>query len=58
MTMNPSMSRAWSGSSLLEAAGAVQTHYDKLLSSSLSEEEMKEQLRVPCLQQRWVCMLD
>ena len=48
--MVPMLSRAWSCATLMTSCDQARQHYERQAVESLSEEEMKRQLAVPCLQ--------
>ena len=50
MSLQPMLSKAWSGSSLMGAISAVQAHADQLATANLSEEDMATELKVPRLE--------
>lgn len=48
--MKPMMSKSWSCSSLNAGLKRVRSYYDTLRTESLSEKEMEDELKVPCLE--------
>ncbi len=49
MSLQPMLSKAWSGASLMGAVNAVQVHADQLATANLSEADMATELKVPRL---------